>query len=147
MQQADEFYENLKEWWQHQISLNENTVILEGQLVRNSAGLNLKVNEIIVVLKNNTMVEKSSLNVTGQLKSFHDDVIKQQIASLKNKTPFEKKLMQYCANDTNDEKYKDYGQKMKDHEDFRFQAINVEKKYLAQSPEYHLEKLNRNRNA
>lgn len=36
---------------------------------------------------------------------------------------------------------------MQQYDDFRLQAVKVERQYLAISPEYHLEKLNDSRNA
>lgn len=109
-----------------------------------------KTSEILAELKKEypTELEKQEVGLLeNQVLSYNELVIKAKEDFLNNDSNFAGKLYQYCLNDTKDEKYREYGKKMQEYNDFRLQVIEVERQYLAISPDYHLEKLNNSHNA
>ena len=109
----------------YKLSSTQNNTILDGQFMRDSVDFNLKIEEALAMLKNQTMPENSPLNVTGQAKAYHDDIVMKQLAAINKKSPYEKNLRHYCENDTKDEKYREYGRKLAEYDQFRFKAIEI----------------------
>ena len=147
MKQADEYYNNLKEWWRNKISYYENPELNRGVFLRESILLQTEIDKTIAILEGKTLPKNASLSVTGQIENYHNNLVTKQMDEINNKSFFEEKLFQYCYNDTKDEKYKDYGKYMQEFYAFRLRSISVEREYLAHNPEHYLNKIGKSTQA
>lgn len=145
LKQADEYYNELKEWWLNNTSFYENPQLNRGIFQRKSILLQAEINKSIAILKDKTLQKDGSLSITGQVQDYHVNLVKKQMEEVLNKSPFEEKLLQYCLHDTKDEKYKEYGKYMQEFHDFRLRSIKTERDYLAHNPEYYLDKIGKTR--
>jgi uncharacterized Zn-binding protein involved in type VI secretion len=145
LKQADEYYNELKEWWLRKTSFYENPELNRGIFQRDSILLQTEINKAIAILEDRTLQQNGSLNITGQVEDYHRNLVTKQMNEVFKKSPFEEKLLQYCLNDTKDEKYREYGKYMKEFDDFRLRSIRTERDYLAHNPDYYLDKIGKTR--
>ena len=145
LKQADEYYNELKEWWLSKTSFHENPELNQGIFQRESTLLQTEINKAIAILQGRALQQGGSLSITGQVADYHQNLVAKQMDELKNKSPFEQKLFQYCYHDTKDEKYKEYGKYMQEFYDFRLRNIRTENDYLAHHPEYYLDRIGKTR--
>ena len=117
--------------------------LYEGGFNRNSVQMQLKIEKILKSMDSGT--KEYSPDIQGQLMAFHRGEVARQKEELRNPPLFQEKLYTYCYQDTKDEKYREYGQKMHEYIAFQERRLRTEEEYLAKTPDYYIARLGKTR--
>ena len=134
--EADEYYDQIMKLFEKIKFLSDNGLNYskEEQEFRILAShFQIKVDEILAGIEKEEIQEGEIDNLESSLKAYYARNIEKMEKEIYEKEGFEGKVYQYCYQDTQDNQYRKFGEKMNEYYAFRLKTLEAEKRYLAKS--------------